>query len=374
MADEDHYAALGVDRRATADDVKKAHRRLTLQWHPDRHPNDPEAAERYRKINAAYSTLSDPVARARYEAQMRTAAGLELSQRFDGQSARDLLSGVFGDVFGTRKRQRRRGRDLRYTLTVDLAEAVLGSTHEINFDAPGPCDTCEGSGTRPGGKPPERCTICDGRGEVKGEGLLSRRSQCGRCDGTGLLQSDACKTCRGRGTRRRERTFSVRLPPATAAGAERVLSGQGEPGRFGSGAGDLRVTVNVRPHPWLTRDGDTIKSELFVSLTEAARGAKLDVPTVDGAVEVEVPAGVKSGTRLRLRGKGVPATVGREGSGSKGRGDQIVTVHIETPDIKAGGADLAEALDRLERASGATGVLVQRRRQRTADNEPSEGQ
>lgn len=360
----DHYAVLGVDRHADENEIKRAHRRLTLQWHPDRHSGDPDAAERYRTINVAYNTLSDPVARARYEADLRSAASLELSQRFDGQSARDLLQGVFGDVFGTKKRQRRRGRDLRYTLTVALPQAVLGSTHSIEFDAPGPCEPCHGSGTRPGGQAPARCTICEGRGEVKGEGLLSRRTRCGRCDGTGLIHSDPCRKCRGKGTRRSPRQFSVRLPPGTASGAQRVLSGQGEPGRFGAVAGDLRVTVNVRPHPWLTRDGHDIRCELPVSVSEAARGAKVAVPTVDGPVDVEVPAGVKSGTRLRLRGKGVPATPDNAAADRRGRGDQLVTVRIEAPVLTTDAVGLSDALDALERASEREGVLPQRARLR----------
>jgi len=365
MADGDYYAVLGVDPRASEDEIKKAYRRLTLQWHPDKHPKDPEASERYRTINAAYNTLSDPVQRARYESAQRAAAGLELSQRFDGQSARDLLTGVFGDVFGNKKRERRRGRDLRYTLTVDLADAVLGSTHEIEFDAPGPCADCEGTGTRPGGKAPSRCVLCEGRGEIKGEGLLSRRTRCGRCDGTGLLQPDPCQTCRGRATRRSLRQFTVRLPPATKAGAERVLRGDGEPGRFGATAGDLRVTVNVRRHPWLTVDGDDIKCELPISVSEAATGAKLPVPTVDGIVDVDVPAGIKSGSRLRLRGKGAPK---KEGSG---RGDELVMVRIETPDLASGGPALQAALKELERVCSTDGVLPDRAAQRATEAKPT---
>lgn len=362
MAEADYYAVLGVDRHAREDEIKKAYRRLTLQWHPDRHPGDTEAAERYRSINAAYNTLSDPVARARYEAELRTAAGLELTQRFDGQTARDLLQGVFGDVFGTKKRQRRRGRDLRYTLSIDLPEAVLGCSKEIEFEANGPCETCEGTGTRPGGRDPERCELCGGRGEVKGEGLLSPRTRCGRCDGTGLLQRDPCETCRGRGTNRRLRQFHVRIPPGTTPGAERVVKGQGEPGRFGASAGDLRVTVNVRRHPWLTRDGEDIRCELPLSVTEAARGTSVGVPTVDGDVALEVPAGIRSGTHLRLRGKGVP----RDGGKGRGRGDQLVRVRIETPRLDVEGAHeaVADALDALERACEAQGVLPDRDRQR----------
>lgn len=359
MATDDYYAVLGVDRRAPPEEIKKAFRRLTLEWHPDRHQGEPDAADRYRRINEAYNTLGDAARRARYDMTQRM-PGIELRRGAGGgQSARDLIGNVFGDVFGTRRDRRRRGRDLRYTLTVSFPDAVLGSSHDIEFEAPGPCEACEGSGTRPGGRPPETCPLCAGKGELKGETLLSRRSTCGRCSGLGLLQLDACQTCRGRGTRRKTRSFRVRLPPGTEPGAERVIEGEGEPGRFGGPAGDLRVTVNVTPHPWLRREGDEVHCEAPVSLTEAALGAKIPVPTVDGVVHVDVPPGVRSGTKLRLRGKGVP----RKG---QARGDQLVTVVVETP-VLASAPAVATALDALERAClDAPPSLPRRHAQRTA--------
>lgn len=363
MSTPDYYAVLGVERHASADEIKKAFRRLTKEWHPDRHPGDDHAKERYTLINQAYGTLSDATARARYDTAQRMQAGMELTQNFDVRSARDLLSNVFGDVFGSRRNKRRRGRDLRYTLTIDLPDAVKGSSHEIEFEAPGPCDTCGGSGTRPGGEPPTACPVCDGKGEVKGDGLLSRRTTCGRCDGTGMIHKDPCQTCSGRGTRRTTRRFTVRLPPGTDAGAERLLEGQGEPGRFGASPGDLRVTINVRPHKWLSRDGDDIRCEVPVSLTEAVRGAKVPVPTVDGVVWVDVPAGIKSGTKLRLRGKGVPHA---KGSGRRaGRGDELVTVVVETP-VVGSDAELQDLLSRLEAQSDRPDVLPRRTEQRRA--------
>jgi molecular chaperone DnaJ len=356
MATDDYYAVLGIDRRAGPDEIKKAFRRLTLEWHPDRHQGEPEAADRYRQINEAYNTLGDAARRTRYDMSQRL-EGLELRRGAGGQSARDLLGNVFGDVFGTRRERRRRGRDLRYTLTVSFEDAVRGSSHDIEFEAPGPCGQCEGTGTRPGGRPPEACPMCGGKGEVKGEGLLSRRSTCGRCSGLGLLQPDPCEACRGRGTKRQNRSFRVRLPAGTEAGAERVIEGEGEPGRFGGAAGDLRVTVNVTPHPWLRRSGDEIHCEVPVSLAEAATGAKVPVPTIDGLVQVDVPPGVRSGTKLRLRGKGVPLKV---------RGDQLVTVVVETP-VLANAPAVAQALQQLEQAfAAAPQSLPRRHAQRSA--------
>ncbi|MCX4245863.1 DnaJ domain-containing protein [Paraliomyxa miuraensis] len=370
MATDDYYAVLGVDRRAGPDEIKKAFRSLTKQWHPDRHPDDLEVAERYRRINEAYNTLGDAAARARYDMTQRL-EGIELRRGSGGQGARDLLGQVFGDVFGTRRERRRRGRDLRYTLTVSLPDAVRGSSHDIEFEAPGPCDACRGTGTRPGGQPPQTCSLCGGKGEVKGEGLLARRSPCGRCSGLGLVQPDPCQACRGRGTRRHLRAFVVNLPPGTEAGAERVLTGEGEPGRFGGTAGDLRVTVNVTPHPWLRREGDELLCELWLSVSEAAAGAKVPVPTVDGMVHVDVPPGVRSGTKLRLRGKGAPkrgnGRGNERGNGrGSGRGDQLVTVVVETP-VLGGAPHVAEALRRLEEACAvAPGSLPRRHAQRAA--------
>lgn len=359
MAEPDHYAILGVDAAASGDEIKRAFRRLTLEFHPDRHPGDAEIEARYRQINAAYDTLSDTAQRAKYDAQRRLGQ-LDIT-RFDGQTARDLLGNVFGDVFGTRRNKRRKGRDIRYTLTVELGDAVLGSTHPIEFEAPGACPDCSGSGTRPGGRAPESCDVCGGRGEIKNDGLFTRRTRCGRCDGAGMIQLDACTTCRGSGARRTRRAFDVRIPAATDAGAERVLAGQGEPGRFGGDAGDLRVTIDVRPHARLVREGDQLTCEAHISISEAARGTRLSVPTVEGRVELDVPAGIRSGTRLRLRGKGVPRPDARRGTPP--RGDQLVTVVVETPQIAD--ARLREILEALERAADDAHAYPRRDAERT---------
>ncbi len=361
MAEPDYYALLGVDAAASSDEIKRAFRRLTLEFHPDRHPGDAQIEARYRQINMAYDTLSDATKRSRYDMQRRLGQ-LDLSRGFDGQTARDLLGNVFGDVFGSRRTQRRKGRDLRYTLTVDFHEAVLGSRHTIEFEAAGACSQCTGTGTRPGGKPPDGCDVCGGRGEVKGEGLFGRRTRCGRCDGTGLVQVDPCTACKGSGSRRQTRAFDVKLAAGTLAGAERVLAGLGEPGRFGGDPGDLRVTVNVRPHPRLQREGDDIRCDVHISVTEAACGAKVCVPTVDGEVALDIPAGIRSGTRLRLRGKGVPQPEARRGAAA--RGDQLVAVVVETPTIDD--ARVRAALGALEAVCSERGAYPRREHERAA--------
>ncbi len=360
MTYQDHYAVLGVSHSASQDEIKSAYRRLALATHPDRHPDDPDAEARFRAISSAYAVLSDPAQRARYDTQRLLPEALigGGGQGVTLATAKEFFSAVVGDVFGRQRRERRRGRDIRYTLTVDLAQAVLGGEHEINFEGAGPCSTCNGSGARPGGRPPITCPLCQGRGEVKGEGFLSRYSACGRCGGVGMVQQDACSACSGRGSRREKRAFQVKLPPGTESGAERVVEGQGEPGQFGGVPGHLRITVNVRPHPWLRRDGQDIVGELYVSVTEAARGGRVPTPTLTGTAMVEIPAGVATGAKLRLRGKGVPAASGRAG-------DQIVSVVIETPKLTspsgAPATNLSSALDALERAVEADPQVLPRR-------------
>lgn len=324
MVRPDHYAVLGLTRDATQDEIKRAYRRLALECHPDRFPDDADAEDRFRKVSAAYAVLGDPEQRRAYDRSRLLPERIDVDVGNPFPSPRELFNNVFGDVFGNRREQRKKGRDLRYTLTVDFEDAVLGSTHQIEFEALGGCSTCGGEGARPEGRSPKVCPACEGRGELKSGGLFSRRSVCGRCNGMGMVQLDPCKDCRGSGRRRESRSFSVRLPPGTEAGAERVLKGQGEPGRFGGEPGDLRVTVNVRPHAFLRRDGDDILFDYPARIDELALGAKVDVPTVDGWVRVDLPAGVEVGKRLRLRKKGVP-------DGRGGRGDQFVVLGVEVP-------------------------------------------
>jgi molecular chaperone DnaJ len=353
MARPDYYAVLGVDKDAGPETIKRAYRRLALECHPDRFPGDADAEARFRRVSEAYSVLGDVEKRAQYDRagllpqtyEMATAGGFKISPS-------ELFNSVFGDVFGSRRNNRRRGRDLRYTLTVDFEEAVLGSTHEITFEALGSCSTCKGTGTRPGGRAARPCSHCDGRGEVKGSGLFARRTTCGRCDGLGMLHLDPCEDCRGQSRRREQRVFTVRLPPATDAGAERVLRGQGEPGRFGGESGDLRVTVNLRPHAWLTRKEQDVLLELPVSPTQLVVGDKVDVPTVDGWATLDLPAGVKAGASLRMRGKGVPGAKG-------GRGDQLVRLRVELP--SAVSPRLSAALEELEAALEADPEAMPRR-------------
>ncbi|MFO7564428.1 MAG: J domain-containing protein [Enhygromyxa sp.] len=349
MARPDYYAILGVTRDADEAEIKKAYRRVALESHPDRFPDDVDAHERFRLASEAYETLSDPLKRARYDSSRLLPESLDLTRPPNIGSARDLFANLFGDVFGTRREKRRKGRDIRYTLTVDLADAVLGSSHTISFEGRGACDSCEGTGTEPGGRPAIECPNCNGTGEVKTGGLFSRRSKCGRCDGLGMIQQDPCATCRGRGVLKQQRSFEVRIPPGTEGGTEKILRGQGEPGRFGGDPGNLRITVNLREHDWLRREGLNLIARIPIPITRAALGGKLPVPTIDGWVDMDVPPGIQSGTKLRLKGKGVPDTRG-------GRGDQLVELQIETPK-QLDGTRTRELLLELERTMEREQVL-----------------
>ena len=345
----DHYAVLGVKPNATHQEIKAAYRRLALETHPDRHPDNEEAEERFRVISIAYAVLSDPAKRLQYNAMRRLPQGLDLTQPITLRTARDFLGAMIGDVFGKQKRQRKRGRDVFYTLSVELAEAVLGSEHDIQFEAIGLCLDCQGTGKQPGGRPPITCTLCNGRGEVKGGSVLAPWTRCGRCNGLGQIHQDPCLKCKGMGAAHSMRTFHVRVLPGTDSGTEQVIEGQGEPGHFDGKPGDLRVTINVRAHPWLHRVERDIVCDVPISLSEAVIGTKIPVPTLSGSAFVTIPAGTSSGTRLRLRGKGVPPN-----KASLRPGDQILTIVVEVPSLEGLADQQAEMVDLLQKIEKLT--------------------
>lgn len=319
----DYYAILGVDPNADLGQIKRAYRRLALECHPDRFPGDPARAERFRQVSKAYDVLSDPQKRAHYDRAGFASDLTDLAANPNLSSAKDLFRSVIGDVFGSQKRERRKGRDVRYTLSVSLRDAVLGSSQRIEFTALSTCEVCEGRGFAPGGAPPALCDLCGGSGELKRKGLLGRRTRCGRCDGTGKIQVDPCKNCNGRGSVRGKREFVVDIPPGTEAGAERCIAGQGEPGRFGGETGQLRITVNVRPDPHLKREGQHLRCEMPVHPLWLALGHTVTVPTLEGHASLRIPPGVQSGAVLRMKGLGVP-----DGRGE--RGDLRIQLRAET--------------------------------------------
>jgi molecular chaperone DnaJ len=331
MATEhDYYTVLGVDRNASDAEIKRAFRRLAQRWHPDVN-TEPGADERFKEINEAYQVLSDPQRRQTYDMFGRAGLG--------GGEAGFGGFGGFGDIFdaffggttaGARRGRPQAGSDLRYDLRISFEEAVRGTDKEIEFGVLATCETCSGSGARPG-TTPTTCPQCQGRGEVRAVrqtmlGQMLNVTACPRCRGEGRIVEDPCETCRGDGRTERRRTLRVTVPPGIDEGHQIRLSNEGEAGPRGGPAGSLYVAVHVNPHPALRREGTELVYEANVSIAQAALGARIRVPTVEGEEEVEIKAGTQPGTEIRLRGRGVPH-LRRPGS----RGDLHVLVDVVVP-------------------------------------------
>jgi molecular chaperone DnaJ len=327
--DRDLYQVLGVGRDASDAEVKKAFRRLAQQWHPDVN-TDPAAAERFKEINEAYQVLSDPQRRQTYDMFGRADLG---DAGFGGGFAGfgDIFDAFFGgSMSGSRRGRPQSGSDLRYDLRIAFEEAITGTEKEVEFRALGRCETCNGSGAKPGSAP-TTCPQCNGRGEVRTVrqtmlGQMVNVASCPRCSGEGRIVEDACETCRGDGRIERTRTLRVSIPAGIDEGHQIRLSGEGEVGPRGGPAGSLYVAVHVAPHPELRREGTELVYEADVSIAQAALGTRLRVPTVEGDEEVEVKAGTQPGTEIRLRGRGVPH-LRRSGA----RGDLHVFVNVVVP-------------------------------------------
>jgi molecular chaperone DnaJ len=328
MAQTDYYTILGVERTATDAEIKKAFRRLAQQWHPDV-SQDPQAAERFKELNEAYQVLSDPGGRQRYD--LFGAAGVEADVAAGFGGFADIFDAFFGGAAGGSRRGRPpSGSDLRYDLRITFEEAILGTEKEIEFPVLGRCDTCSGSGAKPGTES-TTCPQCNGRGEVRAVrqtmlGQMVNVTTCPRCRGEGRIVETPCPTCRGEGRTERRRTLRVNIPAGIDEGHQIRLSNEGEAGLRGGPPGSLYVAVHVAPHPSLRREGTELVFEARVGLAQAALGTRIEVPTVEGEEEVEIRAGIQPGTEIRLRGRGVPH-LRRPGS----RGDLHVIVDVAVP-------------------------------------------
>ena len=349
VAKKDYYEVLGVERSATADEVKQAFRRLALKHHPDRNPtNKKEAEERFKEISEAYEVLSDPQKKAAYDQYGHT--GVEGAFRHGNftwedfthyQDISDLFGGGLGELFssmglgdilgGAMRSGRRRGRsgrageDLEYPLEIELADVVTGKEIGISFHRMEECGSCRGQGTR-GGVARSTCPDCQGHGEVRvNQGIFMMASTCARCRGLGTIAKDACTTCRGEGRVRSERKITVKVPPGVESGMRLKLSGEGQAGSGGGPRGDLYVFMQVKPHPFFQREGTTLLCEIPISMVQAALGYDLKVPTLEESVMMKIPPGTQAGQLFRVRGKGLP----RLGGG--GRGDEMVRVLVEIP-------------------------------------------
>jgi molecular chaperone DnaJ len=341
----DHYEVLGIDRAASSGEIKAAYRRLALKWHPDRNPGDRAAEERFKEVSIAYAVLGDDDKRAHYDRFGASMADTPFGVDTNLRSATDFFDAIFGDLFGL-GRKRSAGQDLRYTLELDFEEAALGCEKTIRFQRQEDCRACSGTGAEGGAAGLVACNRCGGQGYVRGKtGFLPTKRECLACAGAGEVPRVRCAPCSGTGLVEREREYVVRVPPSSTAGAMQRVNGEGAPGRRGGPAGDLHVTVRVRPHPFLREEGGVLVCELPISPAEAALGADVDVPLLDASVRMKVPPGTQPGALLRLRGKGLPRA-----DAQQPRGDAHVRVVVETP---AALGDEARALyAKLEAALG----------------------
>lgn len=331
----DYYEVLGLARGASEDELKKAYRRLAIQFHPDRNPGNRQAEERFKEINEAYQVLSDPEKRLQYDRFGHAAfqgpqgpggfGGFDFSQGFE-----DVFSDIFGDFFGTgrgRSRSRsRRGDDLRYDLEVEFEEAHRGADKVIKIDRLTLCEACNGTRTAAGSAGMRVCPNCRGSGQVRTQqGFFSISTTCAQCRGEGTIISDPCPKCQGQGRLRKRQSLSVHIPPGVDNGSRLKLRGEGEAGFGGGMAGDLYVVIQVKEHPIFARQDNDVVVEVPISFPQAALGADIDVPTLDGKVKFKVPPGTQSGKVFRLKGKGFADLHGY------GRGDELVRLVVETP-------------------------------------------
>jgi molecular chaperone DnaJ len=330
MSKRDYYEILGVARTATEQEVKSAYRKLALKFHPDRNPGDKEAEDRFKEAAEAYGVLGDAQKRQRYDTYGHAGLGGS-SAGFDPTifaDFGDILGDFFGfgDIFGRRRGGPRRGADLRYQLEISFEDAAFGTETTLQIPRAESCATCSGSGAAPGTEP-VRCTACNGTGQVTfQQGFFSVARTCGRCRGTGRMVASQCKDCHGQGQVNVERKLQIKIPPGVDTGSQLRITGEGEGGTAGGPPGDLYVVLRVQDHPFFKREGTSLFCEVPVNLAQAALGASIEVPTLDGGkTKVSVPEGTQPGTVLRVRGQGFPQL------GSKGRGDLHVLVRVAVP-------------------------------------------
>lgn len=359
----DYYEVLGVDKKASDQEIKKAFRKLARKYHPDVNPDDHTAEERFKEVNDAYETLSDPQKRAQYDQFGHDGPAFG---GFGGPGGAGFGAGDFGDIgdifnmffggggasgFGGASRGPRRGADLRYDLTIDFETAVFGGKEQIHISKLKTCKTCHGSGAAPGTHP-HTCDRCHGTGRVIATqntpfGQVQTQTTCPSCHGTGQIIDDPCSSCGGEGRTQERVTLDVNIPAGIDNGNRLRMQGEGEAGPDGGPNGDLFIYLHVRPHKIFERDGNDIYMEQPINVAQAALGDEIEVPTLEGRIKFKIPAGVQHGTRFRLKGRGV------KGVNRFAAGDQYVTIVVETPkklsdEERALFKRLAESLDRTE--------------------------
>lgn len=334
MAGQDFYELLGVERDASAADLKKAYRKLAMQYHPDRNPGDAEAEAKFKEVSQAYDVLSDDEKRRAYDqfghAAFEGGAGAGGFDFGFGSSFADVFDDLFGEFMGGGGRQRRggatRGADMRYNLEISLEEAFHGTQAEIQIPTSEQCGECSGTGAEPGSQP-VTCPTCQGHGKVRAQsGFFTIERTCPACQGAGRVIEKPCGSCGGQGRVEKDKTLNVNVPAGVENGTRIRLSGEGEAGLRGGPSGDLYIFLSIAPHPVFRRDGAHIYCRVPIPMVTAALGGNIEVPTLDGGkVGVTVPEGTQTGRQFRLRGKGMPHMRGQ------GAGDMYIQTVVETP-------------------------------------------
>jgi molecular chaperone DnaJ len=331
----DYYEVLGVTRTANDQEIKSSYRKLAMQFHPDRNPDDPTAEEKFKECSEAYSVLADAQQRARYDQFGH--AGVSSPGSGGGVDFNSAIftdfSDIFGDLFGIgdlfgggrRRTRAQRGSDLREDITLSFEEAAFGTTTSIEVQKHETCENCTGSGVAPG-KSAQSCKTCGGRGQIRyQQGFFSIARTCTSCGGAGQVINDPCPKCKGEGRVVKQRTLEVKVPAGVEEGMRMRYAGQGEPGFFGGPSGDLYVVLHVKEHAFFERDGHHLHCSIPVSFSQAALGAEIEIPTLEGTHKLKVPEGTQSGTVFKVRGKGIPVLNGH------GKGDLVVEVKVQVP-------------------------------------------
>lgn len=350
MTKRDYYEVLGVDRSASGEEIKKAYRKLAFQYHPDRNPNNPEAEERFKEAAEAYEVLSNPEKRATYDRFGHEGLGGNGYQNFhSAEDIFDTFSDIFSDLFGfsnsrSRGPRAQAGMDLRYELEIEFEEAAKGTEAELQIPKDEECPTCHGMGVEPGHYP-EQCRHCGGQGQVfQSQGFFRISTTCPVCKGNGQIITHPCKKCRGQGTVRRIKKLKVNIPAGVQTGSRLRLQGEGEPGRNGGPAGDLYIVVLVKEHPVFSREGQDLIVPVDISFVQAALGDKIEVPTLNGPITMEIPKGTQSGQSFKLKGLGIPYL------GSNRKGNLIIEVQVKTPThLSKKQIELLKEFDRLDK-------------------------
>jgi molecular chaperone DnaJ len=334
----DYYELLGVRKDANEAEIKTAYRKLAMQYHPDRNPDNPESEAKFKECSEAYSILSDGEKRAAYDrfghAAFQNGGGGGGGNPFQGggfggQDVGDIFGDIFGEMFnmgGNRRASRvQRGRDLRFDMALEFTEAVFGVEREITIRRAETCEDCRGTGAAKG-KQPQTCPQCKGAGQVRfQQGFFSVARTCAQCNGTGSIITDPCKTCAGQTVVEHEHKLLVKVPAGVEQDTRIRYQGEGESGRHGGPAGDLYVVLSVKKHKFFERDGDDVHCVMPISFPQAALGTELEIETLEGRETIKIAEGTQSGRQFRLRGKGVPHL------NERGKGDLIVEIRVATP-------------------------------------------